>query len=538
MISVPPLSLRLRKATIFTSITALVLSTLTFASPVQASVTVEGGSGTSPDLTATAQDGAILLEWDPVNGAQKYRYRYKLASEEWVGFSGTIIPATELSVTIDGLTNDTEYTVAVGTRKNDKWINDWTEIDIAPTDDPGDPGGGDPGGGDPGGGDPPTFELHDYVDEIGLTATPRITSSFSKPCVIDVDDDGDLDVLWSVHKSEPLNFYRGDGDGTYTEWTQSGVDKHDNHGCLVADFDNDGDLDIFGPAGACQGTCNKNDRLWLQKNNGKFDVKSWQMGPKTTDRSRDSVLTDFNNDGWMDIFISASAVAGGQSHHRLMINQGIGNDGFWAGFAEGSVGVEQSQGNSSCAAADDLNNDGFDDLLVCEVNRMHMFVNNAGVNFSPYPATFNMDDVKGVSTSDINNDGWADLLIARESAFEIRLNDQLGGFETISYSRPLVFGHEVVTPDIDGDGDLDIYILQALSDQDPASDAAHMLLLNDSGDASTWERVDVPQPERGAGDKAEILPDFMGSGHDAVLIGNGGQWDTKGPRQVIAELNL
>ena len=60
-----------------------------------------------------------------------------------------------------------------------------------------------------------------------------------------------------------------------------------------------------------------------------------------------------------------------------------------------------------------------------------------------------------------------------------------------------------------------------------------MLLVNEDGFGASWNRVLIPQPERGAGDKAEVFTDVDGSGRDAVMVANGGKWDTKGPRQWL-----
>ena len=124
-------------------------------------------------------------------------------------------------------------------------------------------------------------------------------------------------------------------------------------------------------------------------------------------------------------------------------------------------------------------------------------------------------------------------MLVRDESVEIRFSNE-GQFESVGWVTPVTEGYEAVTPDIDGDGDRDLIIVQAQSGQDPASNGAHQLWINVDGFGGQWARVHIPQPHRGAGDKAQVFENFRGSGRDAVLIGNGGNWDTKGPRQWLA----
>lgn len=510
-----------------------------FSKPVEAETVTVQGVNSAPTVTASSLDGAISLSWPPVLNAQMYRYRVQQTGQTWGSWN---FIGLNTSVTVNGLTNGVQYSIAVGTKRNDVWRNEWTIVTLTPSQDSTTtPPDNTDGGGD-GTTTPPqaTLELHDYAQELGVNSIPSLSSSFNRPCVADLNGDGRLDILWSQHKVKPLNVFYGNAQNTFTRQTNNGVVQSDNHGCAVADFDHDGRLDIFAQDGACNGSCLKTDRLYMQLPKGTYKRKDWLMGPQTYDRSRSSTVLDVNNDGWMDVFVTASAGIAGTgsqgpgSTHRILINQGLNSKGVWAGLKETTMGVERSHWDADCAEAADLDNDGYTDIVACETQEAFFYKNNGGQNFTAYPLNFSMDNLHGVTFKDINKDGWVDMLLAYTDRFELRYNDH-GTFDTAALTVPLKFGFDVVTPDIDGDGDYDIYIIQALSNQDPASDGAHVLYLQDSSLPDvTWQRVNVPQPIRGAGDKAAVLPNFRGSGKDAVLIGNGGQWDTHGPRQVIA----
>src|SRR3972149_6456365 len=72
----------------------------------------------------------------------------------------------------------------------------------------------------------------------------------------DYDYDGDLDIYLAnggppVERLEPNALFRNNGDGTFTEVTEAaGVGNlGKGHGVTFADYDEDGDLDIYCPIG-------------------------------------------------------------------------------------------------------------------------------------------------------------------------------------------------------------------------------------------------------------------------------------------------
>ena len=75
----------------------------------------------------------------------------------------------------------------------------------------------------------------------------RYQETHSVPVLADIDQDGALDlVITAVYPGRPTDFYWGRGDGTFTlDAYHAGITTEDGWGLAVADFDNDGDMDLF-----------------------------------------------------------------------------------------------------------------------------------------------------------------------------------------------------------------------------------------------------------------------------------------------------
>lgn len=91
------------------------------------SVTVEGDRS-APTVTASSIDRGVLVEWEPVDDAQRYRYRVRRAGESW---SSWVQVGTARSVAITGLITGVDYDIAVSTRRYDRWRNEATQVSIA-----------------------------------------------------------------------------------------------------------------------------------------------------------------------------------------------------------------------------------------------------------------------------------------------------------------------------------------------------------------------------------------------------------------------
>jgi ASPIC and UnbV/Secretion system C-terminal sorting domain/FG-GAP-like repeat/Ig-like domain CHU_C associated len=154
----------------------------------------------------------------------------------------------------------------------------------------------------------------------------------------DVDNDGDFDCLMTTH-SGTLEMYKNDGTGHFTNITAgSGLEVA---GFFMqgqmADFDNDGLLDVIFAGGNFGYYHNNGNYTWTQMNSA-FSNPSTMHG---------FALGDLNNDGFVDVYAgygnSGGYVTPGTNADRVQINGA--NSNHWIAFdLEGVISNKNSVG--------------------------------------------------------------------------------------------------------------------------------------------------------------------------------------------------
>src|SRR5437762_12284989 len=180
----------------------------------------------------------------------------------------------------------------------------------------------------------------------------------------DYDHDGYLDLFVS-NFGTPFNYlYHNNGDGSFTRVTTGEIatDDTNSEGASWADFDNDGDLDLFVSVGL-----SGNDLLY--RNNGDGSFTKITSGPivQSGGNSRGCAWGDYDNDGYVDLFVSNER---GQKNF-LFHNNG---DGTFTKVDSGKI-VTDSGYSTGCAWGD-YDNDGYLDLFVPNNNLNNFLYHN------------------------------------------------------------------------------------------------------------------------------------------------------------------
>ncbi|MDX1285746.1 MAG: VCBS repeat-containing protein, partial [Draconibacterium sp.] len=135
----------------------------------------------------------------------------------------------------------------------------------------------------------------------------------------DFDNDGHEDLFVTNSWTNGNNYlYKNNGDGTFESIANVILsnDGGNSNGCSWGDLDNDGDLDLF-----VANVNNQNNFLYLNSGNGSFEKL------KSADAATDGgwtytgSWTDFNNDGWLDLFVGNYK----EQSNYLYQNDGSGN---------------------------------------------------------------------------------------------------------------------------------------------------------------------------------------------------------------------
>ncbi|UCF13938.1 MAG: CRTAC1 family protein [Phycisphaerales bacterium] len=330
------------------------------------------------------------------------------------------------------------------------------------------------------------FDLSNIVEGTGAGAM-----------FFDYDGDGWLDVYFvngcwlrdvNDNRGRRLrdklanSLYRNNGDGAFTDVTaQAGVDdKGFGFGCSAADFDNDGDLDLY--------VLNYGPNVFYRNNaDGTFTDISQASGLANPSWSLSAPWFDYDGDGDLDVYVanyleydsgkfrSYYAAAGypGPLSYRgqpdsLYRNNG---DGTFSDVTR-QAGLYEPNGRAMSATVADLNNDGFLDLYVPNDAMENYYFRNTGKGiFESEGLMMGLafgEGGQGVSSmgpaiGDVDRDGWLDIYVP-DMGYGCLLMNRKDYFEdrTEPANLAVVCGQYTgwggVLFDYDCDGYLDVFI--------------------------------------------------------------------------------
>lgn len=145
-----------------------------------------------------------------------------------------------------------------------------------------------------------------FIDRTGATGIPPLVkgSAFSAG---DFDADGDLDLAISKWGGG-IHLFRNDGAFSFVDITASAglTEFAATKGLSWGDVDGDGWIDLYvcNYVNGIPGTSNARNRLWRNNGNGTFTDKSMLWGVDAKAYSFVAALTDLDQDGDLDIYLS------------------------------------------------------------------------------------------------------------------------------------------------------------------------------------------------------------------------------------------
>ena len=222
---------------------------------------------------------------------------------------------------------------------------------------------------------------------IDVTESARVGGGFHLTLgasFADYDNDGDLDIYLANDTNQNI-LYRNNSDGTFTNTNGTDERSHTGDtrggmGITWGDYDNDGDLDLF-----VTNWLDENNVLYRNNSDGTFTDVSAQSGIFESGLGKTCWGTeffDYDNDGDLDLFIVCGHIdpATWESSSQSDIFLENNGNGTFTDISE-SVGIRSvPNGTGRGLAVGDYDNDGDLDLLVVNCGEGVVLFQNDGGN--------------------------------------------------------------------------------------------------------------------------------------------------------------
>ena len=308
--------------------------------------------------------------------------------------------------------------------------------------------------------------------------------------LVDVNDDGNLDMIGLGGLSNAVSLLFGNGDGTFNTVGSPTVEYgvgNNPQSVILEDINQDTIYDLV--------TANFSDdntvSVLLGNGDGTFTSR---MDYEVGSRPISVTAGDVNGDGVPDL---VTANYSGDSVSVLLGN----GDGTFASKIDYQVGNAPES-----VALGDLNGDGFGDIVTGNLadNTTSVLLSNGDGTFAT-KVNYRVDtNPFSISLGDLNGDGFEDIVTGNSSTISVLLNNGDGTFATkIDYE--IRGGSTYVTlGDVNGDGFQDIV-------------TGYVSVLLNNGDGTFANRIDY---EVNSDSESVALGDVNGDGYQDILIAN------------------
>ena len=276
-------------------------------------------------------------------------------------------------------------------------------------------------------------EGQDMVKDVAMQHSLDVNGLAGGVIAEDFNQDGFIDLMvssWDMQTHVQL-FLNLNGQGWKDVSAEAGLSNiKGNINMMQTDFNNDGLPDVLilrggwlGPYGHLPNTLLEHVGISPE------GIPSFKDVTKTaniysTYPTQTASWADFNNDGWLDVYIgNESAVTGKFNPSELYLNQKEGT--FKEVGKQAGLSLEEFQSNAQLivksVSTADYNRDGWIDLFVSSRDGRNILFKNKGLNKGGIPAFEDVTKAAGIAEFaktftcwfwDYNNDGWEDLLVS------------------------------------------------------------------------------------------------------------------------------
>ena len=234
----------------------------------------------------------------------------------------------------------------------------------------------------------------------------------------DADNDG-FDDLYVACDFGTDHFFHNNGNGTFTDLTEKAIGIDSKKGMNVdwGDYDNDGLLDIY-VTNITDDYMREGNFLWHNNGNLTFSDVSRETGTYETGWGWGAKFFDYDNDGWLDLYVMNGWVSAGKDSYVPDIFNMVTKPGI--DFADARNWPPM--GNKSLSGYE----------------KKKLFHNEKGQIFKDQAARHGLDsnkDGRGIAIADFNNDGKLDIMSANaNSEPNLYLNTMPAGPHWISFA--------------------------------------------------------------------------------------------------------
>ena len=278
---------------------------------------------------------------------------------------------------------------------------------------------------------------------------PDVTLEHPGIAVVDIDNDG-FDDLYVTMQHQPNLLFRNKGDGSFEEVAAKyGLNISPDSTCAIfADFDNDGDPDLF------LGRARRNS-LYFVNQGGKFVHKTRDFVDFPLPALVSSIsAVDYNNDGLLDVYLSTYSPI--EETNRFQAS----NKPKWVDlFLTPQQAKEVTNRNQRSHQF--IDRAGPPNLLLQNIGEGKFRIAKENSQLEIWRMSFQ------ASWNDFDGDGDQDVYVSNDYAPDnLFRNDGDQGFKDITRESGLTgmgFGMGVSWGDYDNDGQIDVYVSNMFS---------------------------------------------------------------------------